>query len=228
MKGALITGASSGLGLGFAGALAGEGHQVVGVHRGLHAQREWSALVSSGAVSEVLGSVADEVTVRRAFDAFDALGQPSLVVNCAGTGIFRPAGEHSLVDIQEIFEGNLVGLILVCEEAFRRLRQKGGVIVNVLSTAALEARPQESVYTAAKWGARGYTNALRRASEGSALRVVSLVVGGMDTPFWGREAVPMEVPANPLSVNDVVQQVLAAVRGDRNGDEVVLRRSRDG
>jgi uncharacterized protein len=177
---AVVTGVSRGLGLELALRIAAD-RAVVGVSRGAPDDPRWSAL---GAARHVAGDVAERATVEEAFAVADGLGQVDLVVNCAGAGVFGPVGELEPPDVAETLRANLVGLILFSQAAFVRLGPSGGTLVNVLSTAAQIPRAGQAVYCASKWGARGFTEALRLEAAGTRMNVMSVYPGGMRTPFW--------------------------------------------
>jgi NAD(P)-dependent dehydrogenase (short-subunit alcohol dehydrogenase family) len=179
---AIVTGCSSGLGQALTGRLTAAGIRVVGVAR---RPSDDLPAFSGDTNAYVRGNVAEPETVDRAFAAARDLGDLSMVISCAGAGVFGKPGAYSRDDINTVFAGNLIGLILVADRAFADFSQRGsGTIVNVMSTAAHAARPLETVYTAAKWGARGYTDALRAAAKGTKIRVIGVYPGGMRTPFW--------------------------------------------
>ena len=173
MSVAIITGGTSGLGAAIAERLRERGMHVVTVSR-----RE---------EADVQGDASHENTVARAVAKAESLGDITLLVNCAGVGIFGAAGSYDETDVRRVIDANLVSMILFCDELFPRFTRDGGTIVNVLSTAALVARPGESVYCAAKWGARGYTDVLRAEAKGTKARVIAVAPGGMQTPFWSHE-----------------------------------------
>lgn len=178
---AIVTGASSGLGQAIAELLA-QRMPVVGVSRGGKVP-----LPASGErVREagVRGDASLPETARRAIEEAERLGAIDILVNCAGVGIFGPAGSYDEDAIDRVLDANLKSTIIFCNALFPRLKEHGGTIVNVLSTAALIGKPNESVYCAAKWGARGYTEALRAEARGTKARIISVAPGGMDTPFW--------------------------------------------
>jgi len=89
-------------------------------------------------------------------------------------------------DIEKIFKANLTGLILVCKTFVNYMNQNvnGSRIINVLSTAALKGKKMESVYYAAKWGARGFTESLKDELHNSKIEVMTVYPGGMKTAFW--------------------------------------------
>ena len=53
-----------------------------------------------------------------------------------------------------------------------------------MSTSALIGRAEETIYCAAKWGARGYTEALRTELKGTRRNIIAVYPGGMKTDFW--------------------------------------------
>ena len=120
---AIVTGASSGLGLSIAELLRSRGTQVVGVSR--------------RAAADVSGDASKRDTAVRAIEAAERLGTIDLLVNCAGAGIFGPAGSYDHYAIATIINSNLIATINFCELLFPRFKEHGGTIVNILSTAAL-------------------------------------------------------------------------------------------
>ncbi|HET8775043.1 MAG TPA: SDR family oxidoreductase [Thermoanaerobaculia bacterium] len=201
MSVAIVTGGTSGLGAAIAEKLRERGVQVVTVSR-----RE---------EADVRGDASHEDTVARAVAHGESLGDITMLVNCAGVGIFGAAGSYDETDVRRIIDANLVSMILFCDELFPRFTRDGGTIVNVLSTAALASRPGESVYAAAKWGARGYTDVLKAEAKGTKARVISVAPGGMQTPFWSHEregfmdaaaiaGVIVNALDSPVNVNHIV------------------------
>ena len=57
-------------------------------------------------------------------------------------------------------------------------------IANVMSTAATRGNADESVYCAAKWGEKGYTQSLKAAYKGTSVKIVGVYPGGIDTDFY--------------------------------------------
>lgn len=200
---AIVTGGTSGLGAAIAALLRTRGIEVVTVSR-----RE---------SADVAGDASRSDTVRRALELAASRGRIAYLVNCAGSGLFGPAGTNGEEDIRRTLDANLTATILFAEALFTRFKEEGGTIVNVLSTAAITSRASEAVYSAAKWGARGYTEVLKVEAKGTKARVISVEPGGMQTPFWKepREGfmdaqavaeVIVEALFRPVNVTDLVIQ----------------------
>src|SRR5712692_6458335 len=108
---AIVTGASSGLGSAIAQLLRESGTPVVGVARRSSA--------------DVAGDAAKRETALRAIEAAERLGAIDLLVNCAGVGIYGPAGSYDERAIATIIDSNLIATINFCELLFPRFKENG-------------------------------------------------------------------------------------------------------
>lgn len=136
---------------------------------------------------------------------------PYLVFNIAGVGRFGDISEIDQDTINVVFEANLTGLILVSSYAIRTMQKnKGGILINIMSTAALVSRPNESVYCAAKWGARGFTEAIKVATKGTTIKVISVYPGGMNTPFWSKDCGMQPKVETFMNPSDVAKKIISA------------------
>lgn len=201
---AIVTGASSGLGLSIAQLLRNRGTLVIGVSR--------------RTTADVSGDAAKRETALRAVEAAERLGAIDLLVNCAGVGIYGPAGTYGETAIATIIDANLIATITFCEILFPRFKEHGGTIVNVLSTAALIGKVNETVYCAAKWGARGYTEALKAEAKGTKARIIAAAPGGMNTPFWP------EPRPEFMDPDAVAAAIVDAIERPVNISEIVITR----
>jgi short-subunit dehydrogenase len=105
--------------------------------------------------------------------------------NNAGRGMFAKASLSSAEMIDSVFEATLRGMILLTSEILSITPEDEELtIVNIMSTSALQGRVDESIYCAAKWGARGYTEALRTELKGTKRNIIAVYPGGMKTDFW--------------------------------------------
>lgn len=158
----LITGASRGIGAATARLAAARGWAVaVNYHRQRDAaQAVVDAIRADGGRAVALaGDVASEADVLRLFaDTETALGPLSALVNNAGVlAPQMPLADMDVARWQRMLATNVLGPLLCCREAVRRLSTRlggqGGVIVNVSSAAARLGSPGEYVDYAASKGA---------------------------------------------------------------------------
>ncbi len=106
-------------------------------------------------------------------------------INNAGLARHRWIQDYSEAEIDLMLAVNLKGTILGSQAALRAMIPlRAGHIINVISTASLRGIPSETVYSAAKWGVRGFTQGLAEEAAPHRIRVTALLPGGVDTAFW--------------------------------------------
>ena len=225
-KVAIVTGASSGLGLELAMGLIAQNHFVVGISRRKPTDPRWAQFIKEQKIIHVLGDVSLENTVKEAITAADHFGEIDTVINCAGVGVFGPAISFSREDIDNVMRGNLIGMILFSEAAMRKFKSSSGTIVNIMSTAAQVARPNEAIYCAAKWGAKGYTETLRLEAKGTGVRVIAVYPGGMKTRFWTEAKGSNVDPSTFMPAAEVASMIISALTKRDNGytSDIVINR----
>ena len=184
---AVITGGSRGIGLALAEAFAEAKYKVIHFWQGSHA-----ATVCSGQVkiprliaeSQVC-DVTDAPSVESAFARISAKhNQIHVLVNNAGIAhALAPAEKLSLETWKQVIDTNLTGTFIVTRAALP-LMQSGGTIVNNLSVAAIQPFAGMSAYNASKYGAYGFTQALREDLRKSGIRVLALLPAATDTDIW--------------------------------------------
>ncbi len=223
----ILTGVSSGLGLALGQQLLDQGHHIVGVSRRESTDPVWQAAVADGNATHILGDVAEAQTVADAFEAAAQIGNLTHVINCAGAGVFCPAGEATATLVDAALRANLIGLILFSDAAFAAMKSAGGTIVNIMSTSAHTPRVEETLYCAAKFGARGYTESLRLEAKHTPVDVVAVYPGGMESNFW-RDAVGTTRDGagfmNPADVAKTILAALAAPAGSYTSDITINRK----
>jgi NADP-dependent 3-hydroxy acid dehydrogenase YdfG len=186
-KVAIVTGASSGIGLTIAKTLGREGAAVVLAGRTKAPMEEAAKEISanSGRAAVRLVDVRDEKQMRDLVDdAVKDFGGLDIMVNNAGVSPFDNVLEGSVEKWRETLETNVIGLALGCREAYRVMQGKGGHIVNVTSVAARYAGAQNPMYAASKHAAGALTESLRLALEGKNIRVTAVMPGAVATSLW--------------------------------------------
>jgi NAD(P)-dependent dehydrogenase (short-subunit alcohol dehydrogenase family) len=227
---AVVTGAARGIGRALAERLLKEGYRVVLCDVAEPALFETVRSLGSPDAVPFRADVASAADCERLAGFASAWGGIALWINNAGLARHRAIVDYTEAEIDLMLAVNLKGTILGSQSALRAMTPAGkGHIINIISTASLRGIPLESVYCAAKWGVRGFTQALREEAAGVGVRVTALLPGGVDTPFW-KEAVSRSVPAQDfLTALQVADAVAALVRMDASvvPQELVLRAIKD-
>lgn len=183
----LITGGASGIGAETARRAARRGYKIAINYRSRDAQakRVVADIEAGGGTAIALqGDMAQEGDILRMFEQTErALGPITHLVNSAGTNGRRGrVDEYDATILANLFAVNVIGLMLCCREAARRMSKrnggKGGVIVNVSSMAAtLGGRLGSSAYAASKGAVDAFTKGFAREAAAEGIRVNSLRPG---------------------------------------------------
>jgi short-subunit dehydrogenase len=187
VKTIIVTGAGSGLGKELALLFSQQGYHV------LLTGRTVDKLSAVRKIIKETGGAADvfELDVQNGSDISRKIGQISKthhisgLVNNAGVGHFGPFLNIQESEITEMLHTNVLGTILMTKAVLPMLQEQGeGLVMNIISTAGLRAKVNESVYVASKFAVRGFTESLQKEFENSRVRIKAVYMGGMDTPFW--------------------------------------------
>src|SRR4051794_29931426 len=217
-RAAIITGASSGIGLAIAHVLGEEGYGLtVAARRPEKLSGAVEALRAKGLdVEEVAGNMASEEDIQRVVDAHrDRYGRLDVLVNNAGVGVGAPAAEHATKRVDLQLAVNLRAIVLFYRECLEMLRAAGGehrnaLVVNLSSISGKSGQPWLSVYSATKAGVIGYTQAMNKELNGDGVKSVALCPGFVETPMteFVREHVPAEDMIRPEDIGEAVRFVL--------------------
>lgn len=227
-KVALVTGASSGLGRGFALALARAGAKVF-----LAARREELLRDVVEEIAAAGGEAAYHVTDVRVtpslFDLVDVLlarfKRLDILVNNAGLGYRAPLLELKRSEISEMLETDLHAAIFLCQAALTALLKSApSDIINISSIAGIEGFAEGTAYCAAKAGLVGFTRALAQELKPANVRATAICAGSIDTPFFERFRPTVE-PAKRLIVADAVRALMYVLTSPPNvlHGEIVIR-----
>ncbi|HEV2060361.1 MAG TPA: SDR family oxidoreductase [Solirubrobacteraceae bacterium] len=213
-RAAIVTGASSGIGLAVARMLGERGHAVTLVaRRPEKLEAAYEQLRAEGLeVQRVAANVGDEADVVRAVATHrGAYGRLDVLMNNAGVGIGSPIGELSAKHMDVQLATNLRAIPLFYRESLAMLTAAGAehrnaVVVNTGSIAGKQGQPWLSIYSATKFGVVGFTQAMNKELGALGIKSTALCPGFVDTPMT--DFVKGQVPPDEMiSTSDVVAAV---------------------
>ncbi|MFC4949208.1 SDR family NAD(P)-dependent oxidoreductase [Pseudonocardia sp. GCM10023141] len=213
---AVVTGASTGLGAGYAKRLAARGYDLLLVARNkqrlaalaaeitaTHADRKVEVLVAD--LTEAAGLEA--VEQRLASDA-----SIEILVNNAGGSLFGPVNGADPAALENLVTLNVTSLSRLTAAVAAPLVARGhGAIVNVASALALNIMPVSAAYSGTKAYVLAFTQGLAQELADSGVQVQAVLPGAVRTEFWDGSGI--ELSALPdewvMSVDDAVDAALA-------------------
>lgn len=188
---ALITGASQGIGMATARALAEKGMHLVlaarsadkleGLAAELRQQHDGCRVVVCPCDVRDVEDV--QKTVAMAMDAFDRID--ALVNNAGVAGKIALLQEVPTFEVDRVIDTNLKGPIYCMQAVLPvMIQQQSGVVININSIAGRTAFPFWSVYDASKFGLRAITDAVAEEQAQNGIKVIGIYPGAVHTEIW--------------------------------------------
>jgi NAD(P)-dependent dehydrogenase (short-subunit alcohol dehydrogenase family) len=216
-KTALITGASSGIGLGLT-----RGFLEAGFHVVANSRHITGAGTLSGTENLLLvdGDVGDSSTARNLVSlAEQRFGTVDILINNAGIFVPKPFTDYTPEDFLQVVSTNLAGFFYVSQEAARHMQKNGGGQILTISTT-LARQPVAGVNAAltnlTKGGLDSVTRALAIEYARDGIRVNAIAPGIVDTPMHRQEDHEFLKGLHPIkrlaSVQEIVDAALFLVR----------------
>jgi len=223
-KTAIVTGASSGIGLATVRQLRAAGVRVVGGARRVDRVEADVALALD---------VTDEASSRSFVDeAVGALGGIDILFNNAGLALGRvPFTESTASDEETVLHTNVDGVLRMTRLCLPHVRD-GGHIVFMGSVAGRQAYPDGASYIASKFAVRGFTYALREDLLGRPIRITTVDAGLVETEFslvrFGGDQAKADAVyegLEPITADEVADCVMFALTRPLhvNVDEIVIK-----
>jgi len=190
-RAAIVTGASSGIGLAIAQTLGGEGYGLtVAARRPDKLEAAAEGLRSQGfEVNAVAGQLTEEEVVQRVVASHrERFGRLDVLVNNAGVGLGAPVGEIQTKRLDLQIDLNLRSIILFYRECVDLLRAAGAehrnaLVVNTSSISGKSGQAWLSVYSATKAAVVGFTQAMHRELGAEGIKSTALCPAFVDTPM---------------------------------------------
>jgi 3-oxoacyl-[acyl-carrier protein] reductase len=218
-KTAIVTGASRGIGLAIAKALAREG-----VRLGLLSRSK------PGIGGEFVAcDLADLDEIPRAVrELVDRLGTVDFLINNAGIFLEQPVPEIQLADWERILRVNVTAPFLITREVLpQMITRRQGRIINISSTSGSQGYLHQSAYCASKHALLGFARSLAMEVKPHGIHVYNLCPGGVDTDFIKGTYLGERLKGQPMiNPEDIAEMAIFLLCQPENIDmaEMTVRR----
>ncbi len=184
-RGAIVTGASRGIGEAVARRLTSEGARVLLVARSESALRDTAKACEGQAATLAVDVTAVGSAKRIAAAAADHLGEVDILVNNAGISADRPLETISASDFQAQWNVNVLAPLRLMQVFAPPMARRGrGSIVNVASAAGRFATATNAAYSVAKAGELNLTRAFADHYAATGVHINAVNPGAVDTDLW--------------------------------------------
>lgn len=221
-----ITGASSGIGKALTVKFANENHKVIGSARRVELVKEIKKIVKNPAnILPKKNNISNYVEVENLVKEIQTDSQIKCLINNAGITSFKPFIENSIEDIEEIIDTNLKGAIYAIKSVLpQMIKNNNGIIINILSVAAVKIFNNSSIYAASKAGLEAFSKVIREELRENNVRLINIYPGATATDIWPGQALDKYLD-NMMSPSNLANLVYDAYRNSQNLslEELVVR-----
>jgi NAD(P)-dependent dehydrogenase (short-subunit alcohol dehydrogenase family) len=217
-RAAIVTGASSGIGLAIAHMLGEEGHALtVASRRAEKLESAAEGLREAGfEVEAVPANMTKEEEIQGVVSRHrDRFGRLDVLVNNAGVGIGAPVGETDTKRLDMQLDVNLRSIVLFYRECVDLLRAAGAehrraLVVNTASIAGKAGQAWLSIYSATKFGVVGFTQSMNKELGNDGIKSCALCPGFVDTAMtdFVKGQVSPEEMIRPQDIAEIVRALL--------------------
>lgn len=225
---ALITGASSGIGVVFAREYASRGYDLIIAARRTDRLNKLAAAITKDTGVTVKVVASDLSVPNSAAKLAKAIGSTpvDVLVNNAGWGNIGPFSDEDLTSMADEINVNVIALTQLARLFVGPMIERGrGTIINIASTAAYQPVPNMSVYAATKAYVLSFTEGLWGELQGTGVTALAVSPGGTATEFFevaggramaGGLMTPAQVVATAMSALDASSPAPSVIVGARN------------
>lgn len=205
----VITGASDGIGKSIAIKLAAQGHDLVLFGR--DSSRLAEVAKRSNNAEFYCFDLNNIQALNDAVEAVISGGRVDVLINNAG--VWHKVGDLDTITdekIAEVINTNLTAQIILTKKTIPTLKKSKGIIVNIVSKSGITTQAGQTVYSASKWGLRGFTDVLREDLKEYGVRVFGVYQSGTNTKLFEKagDDFPIDEFTNPDDLAEVISYML--------------------
>ncbi len=212
MKYALVTGATSGIGIAISRVLARKGYGIVMVSSSQNhladAEKSMKKRFPKTNIYTIKEDLSQKNSAKHLYSQIKEMGLViDVLVNNAGKGLIGTTEKISINKDEGLLYLNMVTPTLLCKMFLKDMyKRKSGSILNVSSTAAFQPGPYNSTYFASKAYLYSYSRAIRHEAARHGIRVCTLCPGTTETKFFEKEGI--KTPAWAMSAVKVAEYAI--------------------
>lgn len=222
---AIITGASSGIGLAISKQLASMGYEVFGIGRNFAEHPLWK----EDGLHPVVCDLLDTELLCRQIRQIKKENQVHVLINNAGVGYYGLHEELSPKKIQELVRTNLEAPMILTQQLLRELKKNAGFIINIASVTAYKTNPHGCAYGATKAGLASFSASLFDEARKYGVKVATVSPDMTQTNLYRNADFREGNDADTYLLPEEVANAVAFILSQREGlavTEVTLRPQR--
>lgn len=175
IKSAIVTGATSGIGLAIANMLVDEGYEVYGIGRNFSSEVRFHGITCDLTDVENLKAIVSYIRSK---------ARISMLVNCAGVGVYGLHGQLKQEDIRRLVRTNLEVPMIMTNEFLDDIRENQGWIINISSVTATKVNTHGAAYGATKAGLTSFTHSIFDEYRKHGVKVINIEPDMTDTNLY--------------------------------------------
>lgn len=214
MKNAVVTGATSGIGLAVTEKLLEMGYTVYGIGR------NFDKLVSSDKFKKIVCDLTKVFEIERTIKEIKKEAEIELLINCAGVGYFGPHEEINVNKIHNMVALNLEAPLVLAQLFLRDLKKIRGTIINISSITAKKSSTYGCVYSATKAGLSHFSKGLFDEVRKTGVKVITIHPDITKTPFYDHLDFCQGDDENSYITPECVAEAVEMVLSQREGTVV--------
>lgn len=212
MKSAIVTGASSGIGLAICEEILKMGHKVYGLSRTkpekFHENSNFFFIACDLRDSKLLRKEIEEIQKKDK--------QIHILINNAGFGLIGLHEELDYLRLGEIIQVNLTAPILITRLLLRQIKTNKGIIINISSVTAKKSSPLASAYSAAKAGLTQFSQSLFDEVRKSGVKVCTIHPDITKTNFYNDLSIKENSDSDSFLLPETIAEAVKIILTQKN------------
>lgn len=207
-KSAIVTGASSGIGLAIAKMLSETGYEVYGIARHFDKNKDYGFNTL----------ICDVTDTTKLISTVSRINDPELLVNCAGVGFYGLHENLTLEQIKQMVRTNLEAPMILTGYLLPRFKRQGeGTIINISSVTAYKTNTYGASYGAVKAGLSSFSSSLFEEARKHGVKVIEICPDMTNTNLYRNADFTVDDdPMCRLDPSDVADAVKSALMMSSN------------